>query len=443
MRDRFITWGTLEDARRLFTFELEAEDAQIIRRVLPAEGSSEEMMQTVINAWMQHTTIQYPEGTHTERIPFAATGSIVPEGADVEDKMLVAGAEREWPFAVVSSLMSRQFRGELEELRDMVNALEKFDGTMFERLKGAWDKIQGEVTNKALLHEHLGPLRKLSDEMFATMKRLRRGESRERQGESKGVKKEFVAELAQAQTQLEEKADLRKLFKTLRNIQDRINAASMSRGDRDALRKRLDELFKATKSEINATGADAGLLSQKRARLESRLKGLEGAISRMRYSVERDNKDMYYENRRADLANNQLAEQLAMAKLTMIGDKAKSKAARLDDMLATEADLRKQLDKLIKAEERAQAKRKEQLAPSDAALVGSSDNQTALRAKRQKTKQRGGEERGNKRHPRGPVSFKMVKDAAAVLSALPTLLGGSAESDAAVSGATASLPALR
>ncbi len=425
MRDRFITWGTLDGARRLFTFELEAEDAHIIRRVLPPEGSSEAMMQTVINAWVQHTTIEYPAGTTRERIPFAATGSIVPEGAEVEDKLLVAGAEREWPFAVVSSLMSRQFRSELEELRDVVNGLEAFDDNLYERIKATWAKIQNEVNEKALLYEHLGPLRTLSDEMFARMKKLRRGKERERNVESKGVKTEFLAELAQAQTQLEEKRDLRKLFNALRDIQNRVNKASMSRGDRDALRKRLDELFKATKSEINATGADAGVLSSKRAGLESRLKGLEGAISRMRYSVERDNKDMWYEGQRADRANNQLAEQLAMAKLTMLGDKAKSKAARLDDMLATEADLRKKLAKLIAAEERAQAKRKESLAPSDAALVGSTDEGKAQQAKRSKTRSRDGdpgEASGRKnrrdRGPRGPVSPKIIKDAAAVLGAV-------------------------
>ncbi len=411
MRDRFITWGTSDGARRLFTFELEAEEAHIIRRTLPAADSSEEMMQTVINAWMQHTTIEFPEGTHKERIPFAATGTIVPEGADIEDKVLVASAEREWPFAVLSSLMSRQFRGELEELREAVNLLDAFDDGMYERIKTTWNKIQVEVSNKALLYEHLGPLRTLSDEMFARMKQLRRGERNERQSASKDVKNEYTAELAQAQTQLEEKRDLRKLFNILRNIQDRVNKAALSRSDRDTLRKRLDELFKATKSEMDASGAMAGVLSEKRARLEHRLKGLEGAIGRMRYSMDRDNKDMWYEGKRADRANNQLAEQLAMAKLTMIGDKAKGKAARLDDMLATEATLRKQLDKLIASEERAQAKRKEQAAPKDAALVGSTEDGKVQQAKRGKTKAR------KERKPRGPVAFGLMKTVSAGLAA--------------------------
>ena len=422
MRDRFITWGTREGQRRLFTFELEADDAQIIRRTLPPEGSSEEMLQTIMNAWIQVTTIEYPAGTNTERIPFAATGSIVPEGAEVEDKVRVASAEREWPFDVVSALMRRQFQGELEELRDVINGLEKFDEAIFERAKAAWNKVQGEVSNQALRYEHSLPLREISDEMFATLKKLRRGESRRRQDASKGIKRELQAELAAAQTKLESKPDLRVFFNELRDLQQKVNQANLAHPDRNALRKRLDELFKATKSEMNATGADVKELSKHRQHLENRLKGLEGAIARMRYSVDRDNKDMYYESRRADQAGNQLAEQLAKAKLIMIGDQAKSKASRLDDMLATEAQLRKKLEKLIASEARLEAKRKAAAAPSDAALVASSDG-TAKPPRGAKPAQRkagsgatSDNASGARRQGPRTVTRKMLRDASAVLS---------------------------
>ena len=373
MRDRFITWGTLDDERRLMTFELDVDDAEIIRRVLPAATSSEELRQTVINAWMQRTTMNFPEGTTTERVPFASFGSIVPDGAEVEDKVRVASAEREWPFDLISAQLVRQFRGELEEFREKVDVLEAFDENVYERLKAISQKIQGELENKTLRRHDFGKLQVVTDELFGIMKRLRQGARKKRDAESKSVKKEFLAELAAAQTKLEEKEPLRKLFNELRGIQDRVKKASMSHSDRNALRKKLDELFKAVKSEMDASGETASGLSQKRAHLENRLKGLHGAISRMRHSVERDNKDMFYEGRRRERANNQMAEQLAALKLTSIGDRAKSKASRLDDMLATQADLEKKLAKLIKAEEKAAARRKEKAAPKDAQLVGSSN----------------------------------------------------------------------
>ena len=346
----------------------------------------------------------------------------MPEGAEVEDKVRVASAEREWPFDVVSSLMRRQFQGELEELRDIINGLDEWDESLFERAKTAWNKVQTEVTNQALRYEHSLPLRAISDDMFATLKQLRRGENRRKQSESKSVKRDFLAEVAAAQTKLESKPDLRAFFNELRSLQDRVNKARMSREDKQTLWDRLDELFKATKSEMNASGTDVQVLSQKRAQLEHRLKGLQGAISRMRYSVDRDNKDMFYENRRAESAGNQLAEQLAKAKLIMIGDQAKSKAARLDDMLATEAQLKSKLEKLIDKEARLQAKRKEAVAPADAALVGSTDQHKSDRDKKKKTRSRGkdGEAQADqmsKRQNRGPriVTRRMLQDAAAVV----------------------------
>jgi hypothetical protein len=401
MRDRFVTWGTLEDSRRLFTFELDADEAQIIRRVVPAAASNEELLQTIINAWNNHTTMPFPDGTKTERIPLQASGTIVPDGADVDDKVRIASAEREWPSDIVSAQLRRQFRAEFEELHDVVGNLTAFDAGIFERLKGVWNKVQSELTNKVIRYEHTHELRKLSDGLFAKMKELRRGKEKEVRSKSKELKKDFRELLAGAQFRLEKKENLRGLFNDLKKIQEAIAKASLSRDDRNSLRKSIDQLFKATKSEINAIGEDAGILTEQRVRLEKRLNGLQSAIKRMKHSVHRDNQDIFYENRRIERAGNQLAEQLGAAKMSMLKERAASKQVKLDDMLATEADLQKRLDKVKKREEKALNKKKE--APANAVAVASSDGQTPSN----KTRKRG--------RKQIIVTNKMVKDAAAVL----------------------------
>ncbi len=401
MRDRFVTWGTLEDSRRLFTFELDADEAQIIRRVVPASASNEELLQTIINAWNNHTTMPFPEGTKTERIPLQASGTIVPDGADVDDKVRIASAEREWPSDIVSAQLRRQFRAEFEELHDVVGNLTAFEEGIFERLKGVWNKVQTELTNKVIRYEHTHELRKLSDELFTKMKELRRGKEKEVRSKSKELKKDFRELLAGAQTRLEKKENLRSLFNDLKKIQDAISKAALSRDDRNSLRKSIDQLFKATKSEINASGEDAGVLTEQRVRLEKRLNGLQGAIKRMKHSVHRDNQDVFYENRRIERAGNQLAEQLGAAKMTMLKERAASKQVKLDDMIATEADLKKRYDKVKKREEKALNKKKE--AATNAVAVASSDG----KAPSSKTRKRG--------RKQIIVTNKMVKDAAAVL----------------------------
>jgi len=402
MRDRFVTWGTLEDTRRLFTFELDADEAQIIRRVVPATASTEELLQTIMNAWNNRTTMPFPEGTSSERIPLQASGTIVPDGAEVEDKVRVASAEREWPFDIVSAQLRRQFRAEFEELHDVVGNLTAFDEGIFERLKGVWNKVQSELTNKVLRYEHTHDLRKLSDELFVKMKKLRRGKEKAVRSKSKELKKDFREILAGAQTRLEKKQNLRSLFNDLKKIQDAVSKASLSRDDRNSLRKSIDELFKATKSEINATGEDAGILTEQRVRLEKRLNGLIGAIKRMKHSVHKDNQDIYYENRRIQQAGNQLAEQLGAAKMIMLRERAESKQVKLDDMLATEADLQKRLDKIKKREEKALSKRQEKKA-ENAVPVASTDGKTPTSKTR------------NRNRKRPIVTNKMIKDSAAIL----------------------------
>jgi len=118
--------------------------------------------------------------------------------------------------------------------------------------------------------------------------------------------------------------------------------------------------------------------------------------------VHRDNQDIFYENRRIQQAGNQLAEQLGAAKMTMLKERAASKQVKLDDMIATEADLKKRLDKVQKREDRALKKRQEKKA-ENAVPVASSDGKTPAA----KTRKRG--------RNRPVVTNKMVKDAAAIL----------------------------
>ena len=400
MRDRFVTWGTRDGERRLFIFELDAEEAQIIRREVPSPASTDDFMQTILNAWNHTTTLNYPEGTTKEVVELTTSGTIVPDGAEVEDKVRIASAERGWPDDVLSARVKRQFESQFEELRDVVHGLEAFDAAIFERLKGAWNTVQHELNEKVLRYEQTHRLRKVSDELFARMKELRRGKEKESRGKSKEVKKTLRAKLAAAQAKLEAKTDLHKLFQELKQVQQEVNKAQLTRDDRNALRKGLDELFKATKSEINATGADAGAITQQRTGLEKRLAGLEHAIKRMKHSVHRDNQDIFYENKRIQRAGNQLAEQLGAAKLTMLNERVGGKQAKLDDMLKTEADLNRRLDKLRKREEKAQARREASRKPAGAP-VASSDG-TGGRTLRER-----------RRGPRVPRA--MIADVAAAL----------------------------
>ena len=406
MRDRFITWGHHEGQRRLYSFELEPEDARITRRAVPAADSSEDFLQTVLTAWKQQNPVGWPAGTEVDQTGLLASGTMVPEGVELEDKLLAASAERDWPFEVVSARLRRQFGDELTELGDVIKGLEAFDEVVFERLKGAWAKVQQELTNKVLRYEHTHGLKRTSDELFRRMKELRRGKDREVRAESRGAKRELEEKLATVEGRLaatvsaKQKQDPRALFNDLKALQQELKQAKLAGPDRRALRKRLDKLFKAAKAEIDASGADAGHLSQQRARLEHRLKGLEGAIKRMRHSVDRNEKDIFYENKRVERAGNQLAAQLGAAKLEMLRGRVSGKQAKLDDMLATEADLRKKLDKLVAREAKALAKKEAREAERAAARpVASSDGKPV-----------------NLRQRRGVVHPRTVADLAAVVA---------------------------
>ena len=416
MRDRFITWGSRDGARRLFVFELDIEDFQIIRREIPEEHSTQEMLQTVINAWNQHTTIHYPEGSSSERIPFSASGTIVPAGAEVEDKVRVASAEREWPAMVLSSAMSRQFSSELEELAETIKNLEDYDENIFERAKSVWTRVQQERTNQALRHDDTENLKVQVDEIFEQLKKLRRGDRKRQNEQSKQIKAEFQARLQAAQSQLEAKKDLQGLFQQLRDIQADLKSAPFRREDPTVLMNRLDELFKATKAERSNSPEEINRIEQQRSQIERRLEGLQKAIARMRNSIKRDQTNANYENRRVERAPTQLAEQLAAAKLMIIHQQSDSKQSVLDDMLATEAMLLKKLEKLA-----AKAKKSAGNKPSNKAKAPNEGGPSGKTGKTPKGKEKQGDQvqksQGEKAtKARTAFGKRTILDAAAVIS---------------------------
>lgn len=381
MRDKFVTWGTRSNERCLFTFELDAEEMQITRRSIPTSYSTDDLMKQILNAWTNHTTISFPEGTDKQVIPVSSSEPFTEAGVDYEDKGRIESARLQWPKDISSAQMAKQIKGELSEIADLIEDLTEFDARLFDRLKLIWEKVLNERKEENLLHEHVKKIKKINDGLFEKLKGLRREQRKQLSSESKKIKAALRIKLSEAENELEEKKDLPKLFNKLKKIQAEINSAKLDKGDRNVLRKSIDELFKATKSEIESSGAFSEKISKQRTHLENRLQGLEAAIGRMENSIKRDEKDQFYENKRLKNAGNQLAQQLGQAKLLMINERTNSKQEKLNAMLKTKADLDKKLKKIKAREEKALKNKNQQ---KDHVKVASSSGQDNKNKKSEK-----------------------------------------------------------
>jgi len=247
---------------------------------------------------------------------------------------------------VLSSKLHDAYKSELEDLREKVNKLTEYDSGLWENLKGFWNKVQTQVQDRNLFRDHANTLRNDTNELFGKLKDLRAVLDEEFRSQSGTFKEEFLGMINTVEARLKENSNLNRLFEDLKGIQKKYRDTKFTREDRNAVWGKLDKAFKAVKEK--KYGPDNAPGNSPDERLNRRLQGLHGAIDKMQRSINRDENDIKFENRRMDQTDGQLELQIRQAKLKMLEERAKSKREKLEDMLKTKAELEKKLAKISK-----------------------------------------------------------------------------------------------
>ena len=120
---------------------------------------------------------------------------------------------------------------------------------------------------------------------------------------------------------------LKPLFDELKDIQTNSKNVRFTKDDRDLILSKLNEAFAAIREKREGGGKnkEVGNSGSKDQRLNNRLDGLSQAIQRMEQSIERDLKDISFENKRIQDSNGQLEAQIWVTKIRMIEERIKSK----------------------------------------------------------------------------------------------------------------------
>ena len=356
MKDRLVFWGKKNETQKvLLTIDLDEDEGTYQVQIMKAENVTEAFDNLVRNQWRNGSEdIVFPEIEETFTRELTLTSDLLPEEYQVDRDDLLKMAQAEWNFFVLSKRLKDTYNHNLEDLREKADRLEEFSDDLWEEMKSFWQKVQEQIREKNLARRHGNEIRRRTNAIFSTLKDLRAKSEKELVEDSAVAKDRFIGILDGVEKKIEEGKSLRHLFDELKKIQKDFKKTQFTRKDQSAVWDKLDGLFKEIKAKKYGKKASSNDPLMKVLR---RIDGLSAAISRMEKSIQRDKKDLEFQNNRIDNTDGQLEAQIRKAKLSVLEERISSKEVKLQDMHQTLGQLKTRAERL---EKKAEEEKKEE-----------------------------------------------------------------------------------
>lgn len=355
MKTKLVLWGSnATEEKILIAMQLRPEDNKVDIWTFPETVATDEFARQLLGDWRNDVAVAFPESaTHLER-ELSMAESLLPEEIKVERGDIIQRAQTEWHFVVLSSKLNEVYQTELGELKTKVAGLKSFNNDTWGALKAFWSKVQSQVRERNLLRGHADALRDDTNVLFGKLKELRSALDDEFRQTSQTQHDKFMAILADLEKRAAEGTRLPALFDELKELQRNFREVKLTREHRSKIWERLDATFKVVKEK--RFGPNANNESSALDRLNRRYNGLLGAIDKMQKSINRDQDDLTFQQRKIDSSDGQLEAQIRQAKIKMTKERIRSKSEKLEEMLQTKADL----EKRIAGQKEKESKRKKQ-----------------------------------------------------------------------------------
>ncbi|MFN7118676.1 MAG: hypothetical protein ACK4TA_17895 [Saprospiraceae bacterium] len=350
MKPRLVLWGNnAQNERVLIALELRPEDNKVNIFTFPENIVTEEFHQKMMDEWRDGKPLDFPEGYATMERELTVTESLLPEEFKVERGDVVQRAQTEWHFMVLSTKLNESYNAELGALKDRVEKLESYDNDLWDELKNFWDKVQGQVRDRNLLKSHSDNLRDSINHLFDHLKKLRSRLDEEFDRVSKDNYDKFLNAIAAVEKKISDGLRLAPIFDELKEMQRNFRDAKLSREHRSKVWEKLDAAFKAVKEK--RFGPESGDDKSPLDRLNRRYEGLLAAIEKMQRSIQRDEEDLNFQNRKIEKTDGQLEAQIRQAKIKMIEERIRSKEEKLHEMTTTRTELEQRMEQQRRKQE--------------------------------------------------------------------------------------------
>ncbi len=365
MKTKLVLWGSnAQEEKLLIAIELVVEDSAVKVYTFPEAKVTEDFSKLMLDEWRDGKAVEFPEGYSIEERPLSVSSRLLPDELKAEREDVVIRAQTEWHFIVLSAKLNQAYRSELEEFKDRIAKLNKFESGVWEELKAFWSKVQGQVRERNLFKEHAESLKEYTNSLFSDMKSLRSKMDDEFKKASEGNKQYFMEQLQAVEEKINNGMRLQSIFDELKNLQRKFRDTKFTKEHRSKVWEKLDGAFKVVKEKRFGPGANQDKSPVER--LQRRFNGLLSAIQKMEQSIKRDEDDLKFQERKIARTDGQLEAQIRQAKIKMIEERIRSKKEKLKEMLSTKIELEGKMASLKKKEEERKERERVQAAKKEA-----------------------------------------------------------------------------
>jgi chromosome segregation ATPase len=379
MKTKIVLWGTnARDEKVLIALELLTETSSVKVYTFAEADATEEFSQLMMKEWRDGNAVEFPAQYDVEERPLSISSRLLPDELKAEREDVVVRAQTEWHFIVLSAKLNEAYQSELEDLRDRIEKLSKYESGVWEELKAFWDKVQAQVRDRNLFRDHADQLRDRTNTLFSEMKVLRTKMDEEFKKRSEENWKTFMENLEQIEEKISKDQRMQAIFDDLKNLQRQFKKAKFTREHRTKIWERMDAAFKTVKEKRFGPGANQD--KSPLERLNRRYNGLLAAIEKMERSIKRDEDDLKFQQKKIERSDGQLEAQIRQAKIKMIEERVNSKRDKLEDMQKTKAELEKRRSSLEKKEAERKAREEAAKAKKEAEKKIAEDIKAAAKA---------------------------------------------------------------
>lgn len=357
MKETIVFWGTNENDLKIMTIlRLRAVDKKVDVWTFEKDKLNDDFVEKMFDDWKSIDPESFPEHSSYEERD-VTEGELLPETIRADKTELIIRTEQDWRFKVLSIRVAEMLKNEISALHEQIETAESYDKDLWETSKSYNAKLMSHAKERTLAYDQINGLRSVLNSCFEKLKALMAKNNEQYEQEAGANKKMAVEKINTILAKARDSKQGGPAFEELKKVQNYVKDIRLTKGGR----KEIWNLLNASFTEVKSMKK-----SQAGNRLTARITGLEKAINKMQKSVDMDQESVDFQNRKAGHINaSKLEMQLREAKIKMIASRIESKQAKLDDMHATMAKLKKQLGNQEAKTKKAEAKKTEEKKPDN------------------------------------------------------------------------------